>query len=138
MFIEGPISDSILGAATAVAMEGCGAQTVFVGRIRPDRMENQQVQCIEFTSQTAIAEQVTREIIEEGKQKFGIISAEVWHSLGKVYVGQPCFLVVVHGHHRNEAYQGLEYIVNEFKHRSPVFGKELLEDGTHSWKKNRH
>ena len=37
---------------------------------------------------------------------------------------------------RSEAIKACEYIVERIKHEVPVWGKEILEDGSGSWKVN--
>lgn len=136
MFIEGQIPNKFLEAAITTSPFGTGAQTHFVGRVRADKKENSKVEFIEFTAQRELALQVSQEIINESKDKFGIHNIEIWHSLGKIAAGKSCFLVTVCGAHRKESFKALEYIVNEVKKRCPIFGKEILKDGSILWKEN--
>jgi len=137
MFIEGTFPERFIEAAVSAAKAETGAQAFFVGRVRPDRKGDVTVTYIEFTAQKEIAGITVIEIINESKEKFGIQSAEVWHSLGKVSTGKACFFVVVNGAHRKECFLALEYIVNEVKGRCPIFGKEIMSNGTQVWKENQ-
>ena len=60
----------------------------------------------------------------------------IYHSLGKVQVGEICFFVFVSSRRRKEVYEATEYIVNSVKENVPIFGKEIFEDQTHQWKVN--
>jgi molybdopterin synthase catalytic subunit len=49
--------------------------------------------------------------------------------------------VVLHGlrqrGHRQQAREAVAYVTDEVKKRLPIFGKEILSDGTHVWKRNQ-
>ena len=137
MFIEGAIPHKFLEAAARVYHSGTGAHAIFIGRVRPDKKEENEVDHIEFTAQQELASLTADEIIHEAKQEFSILEAEIWHSLGNVPVGKACFLVVVSGKHRKESFAALEYIVDEVKTRCAIFGREVFNDGTKAWKKNK-
>ena len=137
MFIEGQLTEPFIEAVVSSAQTETGAQTIFIGRVRPDRKGNTTVKCIEFTAQREIAVAAATDIIRESCEKFGIQHAEIWHSTGKIDAGKPCFLVVVNGIHRKESFLALEYIVDQVKEHCPVFGKEIMNDGSIIWKENQ-
>jgi molybdopterin synthase catalytic subunit len=137
MFVNGAIPDIILRETASADSDVAGAIAVFIGKVRGDSIEGEKVECIEFTSQQQIAESVVGDIIEECKMQFGILQAEVWHSLGNVKSGEACFFVKVIGKHRKESFAALPYIVDEIKSRCPIFGKEILTNGGHKWKENK-
>jgi molybdopterin synthase catalytic subunit len=60
----------------------------------------------------------------------------VYHSLGEVKVGEICLFVFVSSPHRKEVFEALHHLVERIKKELPVFGKELLEDSSYSWKVN--
>lgn len=136
MFNEGPIPEEVIMEIIKASQTGIGAQTFFIGRVRPDKKCNSTVESIEFTAQKEIAENTAKDIISKSKEKYGILGAEIRHSLGKVNAGNCCFLVTVYGKHRKESFQALEFIVNEVKSRCPIFGKENLNNGSIKWKEN--
>jgi molybdopterin synthase catalytic subunit len=137
MFVHGAIPDKLTSEIREAENTLAGAIAVFAGRVRADQIEGNSVEWIEFTAQQALAEQIAARIIEEGKNKFGILRADIWHSLGKVKTGDVCFLVKVVGKHRAESFAALSYIVDEVKSRCPVFGKEMLTGGKYRWKENK-
>lgn len=134
MFISGPIPFGKIERAYKNSGEHEGANTFFVGKVRADVGGNSVVRSIEFTAQKNIAERVATEIIEFSKEHFGILNAEIWHSIGQVHVGEPCFLVTVAAKHREESFKALRYIVDEVKKQCPIFGKEIFNDGKYQWK----
>lgn len=135
-FIQGPIED-ISNLSTANGNNHNGAESLFIGRVRGDILDGKTVQAIEFTAHIEIAQQVSARIIEESQQKFGINEVNIMHSLGNVETGKACFIVQVKSPHRKEAFDALPWIVNEIKLHCPIFGKELFENGTYVWKKNK-
>ena len=76
------------------------------------------------------------EIREATLDKFNLTCMHIYHSLGKVKVGQICLFVFVSSPKRKEVFKALEYVVEEIKAKAPVFGKEIFEDSTHQWKVN--
>ena len=137
MFIEGQLTEPFIEAVVSSVQAETGAQAVFIGRVRPDRKSDVTVRYIEFTAQKEIAVATATDIIRESREKFGIQQAEIWHSTGKIDAGKACFLVVVNGIHRKECFSALEYIVDQVKERCPIFGKEIMSDGSIVWKENR-
>ncbi len=137
MFTNGAVSDKIINKASHTVAKNAGAIVVFVGKVREDSFDGHKVEKIEFTAQQTIAETVSVEIIAESKKQFGILNAEIWHSLGMVKTGEACFFVKVSGQHRKESFAALTYIVDEVKSRCPIFGKEILTGGGYKWKENK-
>lgn len=68
-------------------------------------------------------------IEEAAKKRFGVEFVEIHHRLGTVPLGRVSMLVVVGSSHRKEAFQAIEWIVDEVKHRVPIFKKEINEEG---------
>ena len=136
MFLEGPIPQRLLEAAMNEKETASGARLFFAGTVRADDFNGSVVKAIEFTAQQTLCEMIKEQIIEESRIMYSINSAEVYHSLGRVNAGQACFLVTVQCGHRREGFEALRYIVDEFKKRCPVFGKELMENGQYQWKEN--
>lgn len=134
MFINGPIPLRLIERASQPSDDPVGASIYFIGKVRPDNVNGLTVKFIEFTAQKELSQRIAREIIEFSKKNYGIFHAEIWHSLGKINAGKPCFAVTVSGKHRLESFNALQYIVDEVKRQCPVFGKEIFNDGTYQWK----
>ena len=77
------------------------------------------------------------EIREAAFKKFDLVCMHLYHSLGRVETGQVCLFVFVSSAHRGASYEALRYIVDQLKAKAPIFGKEILEDKSHSWKVNQ-
>ncbi len=70
-----------------------------------------------------------KKLEEEAKNRFNILFAEIHHRLGKVVVGEESMIVIVGAPHRKEGFKALQWLVDEVKHRVPIFKKEINEEG---------
>ena len=110
--------------------------TFFLGQVRADVIDEKTVSAIEYTAYEEMANLKFHEIQEATFKKFEITSMHIYHSLGKVRVGEICLFVFVSSPHRKTAFEALHYVVEEIKAEVPVFGKELFEDDSYQWKVN--
>lgn len=138
-FKEGAISSSFIGESIAKhqTKTSIGAHQLFLGQVRADEIDGKKVIAIEYTAYTEMAEQKLYEIREATFSKFDITCMHIYHSLGTVAAGEICLFVFVSAPRRKTTYEALEYIVEAIKTEVPIFGKEILEDQSYSWKKNQ-
>jgi molybdopterin synthase catalytic subunit len=83
-----------------------------------------------------MAEQILSEIREQAFAQFDLTCMHIYHSLGTVAAGEICLFVFVSSAHRKASADALSFLVEAIKAQAPIFGKEIFEDGTHTWKKN--
>lgn len=114
-----------------------GAYSVFMGQVRNDTIENKVVRAIRYTANEKMANQVMAEILHDANKEFQTRFVHVIHSLGDVSKGEICLLVMVVCGHRKESFRACEYIVERLKKELPVWGQEIFEDNTHTWKINK-
>ena len=138
VFIEGPISSDFIAQSIAKhqSKTSIGAHNIFLGQVRADVIDDKKVVAIEYTCYEALANEKLHEIREEAFEKFDLICMHIYHSIGTIKSGEVCFFVFVSSKRRKEVYAATEWIVNAVKDRTPIFGKELLEDDSHQWKVN--
>ncbi|MGX1927740.1 molybdenum cofactor biosynthesis protein MoaE [Flagellimonas sp. 2504JD4-2] len=138
VFVEGAITPSFIGDSIAKhqSKTQIGAHDIFLGQVRADVIEGKTVGAIEYTAYEDMANLKFLEIRENTFLKFDITCMHIYHSLGKVNVGEICLFVFVSSPHRRTAFEALEYVVEEIKSQVPVFGKELFEDDSYQWKVN--
>ena len=115
-----------------------GAHDIFLGQVRADEVDGNKVEAIEYSAYEDMANQKIHEIREEAFEKFDLSCMHIYHSLGRVEVGQLCFFVFVSSAHRKACFEALEWLVNRIKSDVPIFGKELFSSGEHQWKENRN
>jgi len=139
IFIEGAIHPSFVAESIAkhTVKKNIGGHSIFLGQIREDDIQEKKVQAIEFTTYEEMALKKAHEIREEIIAKYHLICAHVYHSLGKINVGEICFFVFTSAPHRKEAILACDEMVDRIKKEVPLWGKEIVEDQTHHWKENR-
>lgn len=138
VFVEGPISPSFIANSIEKhqTKTTIGAHDIFLGQVRADKIEGKVVQAIDYTAYQEMAENKFHEIREATFDKFDLTCMHIYHSLGKVKAGEICLFVFVSAPHRKVTFQALEYLVDTIKKEVPIFGKEIFEDETHTWKVN--
>jgi len=139
VFIQGAISPEKI--ATSIAHHqvktNIGAHDIFLGQVRADEIDGKTVTAIEYTAYEEMALKTFHDIREAAFDKFDLTCMHIYHSLGKVKAGEICLFVFTSSAHRKEAMDACRYLVEEIKAKAPVFGKEMLEDESHSWKVNK-
>lgn len=138
VFIKGAISADFIAQAIAKhqSKTQIGAHDIFLGQVRADVIEGKTVAAIEYTAYEEMANQKFHEIREKALEEFELSCLHIYHSLGKVEVGEICLFVFVSSPHRKVVFDALHQVVEEIKSEVPVFGKELFEDESYQWKVN--
>ncbi|MBS1750231.1 MAG: molybdenum cofactor biosynthesis protein MoaE [Bacteroidetes bacterium] len=138
VFVEGPISPPFIADAIAKhnSKTNIGAHSLFLGQVRNDRVGEQEVVAIEYTSYQEMADDKFYEIREDAFKKFPLICMHIYHSLGLVKSGEISLFVFTSSVHRKEAIAACEWIVERIKNEVPVWGKEILSNETSQWKLN--
>ncbi|MBV6647129.1 MAG: molybdenum cofactor biosynthesis protein MoaE [Cyclobacteriaceae bacterium] len=137
-FVDGPISPQFVGESIARHQKktSIGAHDIFLGQVRQDSVADKLVQAIEYTAYQEMAEPVLSSIMEEAFDQFELTCAHVYHSLGRINIGEICLFVFTSAPRRRSARQACTYIVEAIKEQVPIFGKELLGRNDYQWKVN--
>lgn len=139
VFTEGPIEASAI--AGALSGEPCddatGAYNIFLGQVRRDIKNGKTISGIEYLCFKEMAAKVLDTICTKAITRFNLRHVNIIHSLGLVRPGEICLLVLVSGGHRKECFEACREIVEQIKKEVPIWGKELFEDASHSWKVNK-
>ena len=101
-----------------------GAIVTFLGTVRDDGMERMEVEAFREAAQAEL-----EAIREEAMSRFSLKAAEVVHRTGSLAVGENIVAIVCSAAHREEAFSGCRYIIEELKKRAPLWKKELGEKG---------
>lgn len=138
VFKQGAISSEFIGQSIGKhqSKTDIGAHNIFLGQVRADEIEGKMVAGIEYTAYEDMANEKFHEIREATFEKFNLSCMHIYHSMGKVKIGEICLFVFVSSPRRKEVFLALEYVVERIKKESPIFGKELFNDSTHQWKVN--
>lgn len=138
-FVRGSIPPEKIAASISAhsRKKNIGAHSIFLGQVRADKVNDDEIAAIEFTSYEAMAEEQIAAIREEAIVKYELTCAHVLHSQGTVKAGEICLFVFTSSPHRHAAVTACTEIVERIKAEVPVFGKEIFESGLHQWKKNQ-
>lgn len=112
-----------------------GAHQLFLGQVRADKVENETVTGIEYSTYEELALKKMHEIREQLFDKYDLACMHVYHSLGRVNTGEICLFVFVSSAHRAAATQACAELVEHIKSDLPIWGKELT-DNHYQWKEN--
>jgi molybdopterin synthase catalytic subunit len=101
-----------------------GAVVSFLGTVRDDGIEMMELEAFRDA-----ALQELESIRDEAMNRFGLKAVEIVHRVGLLSVGDNIVAIVCSAAHRDEAFQGCRYIIEELKKRAPIWKKEIGENG---------
>ncbi len=138
-FIEGNISASIVERDISNHSKklNIGAHTTFLGQVRADEINGKKVIGIEYSAYTDMANKKLMEIKEEFIRKYSLTCLHIYHSIGFVKAGGISLFVLASSAHRSDAINCLHELIDKIKNQVPVWGKEILEDSSYTWKENQ-
>jgi molybdopterin/thiamine biosynthesis adenylyltransferase/molybdopterin synthase catalytic subunit/rhodanese-related sulfurtransferase len=110
----------------------CGGYASFEGWVR-DHNEGRQVRHLEYEAFEMLANKEGERIIEEAVARFGVEHAACVHRIGDLQLGEMAVWVGVSARHRQEAFLACRYIIDEVKHRVPIWKKEHYVNGDSGW-----
>ena len=88
---------------------------------------------LEYEAFEALAVREGERIIAEAGQRFAIIAAACVHRVGSLDIGELAVWVGVSARHRGEAFLACRFIIDEVKHRVPIWKKEHYVNGDSGW-----
>ena len=137
IFQQGPVDPAFIGESIAkhASKTSIGGHSIFMGQVRADVIDGKTVAAIEYTAHEAMAQETMNTIREDIFAKYPLTCLHVHHSLGAVPAGGISLFVFASAAHRREAIDACSELVERIKAELPVWGKEIFEDGSHTWKK---
>lgn len=97
-----------------------GAVVTFLGIVRDDG-----VNMMELEAYREAALPVLERIREEAESRFNLKSVQIIHRIGLLSVEDNIVAIVCSAGHRDEAFQGCRYIIEELKSKVPIWKKEI-------------
>ncbi len=116
----------------ALADPSCGGYASFEGWVR-DHNEGRSVRHLEYEAFEALAIKEGERVVAEAVERFGVTRAACVHRVGDLALGEMAVWVGVSSAHRAEAFAACRYIIDEVKHRVPIWKKEHYSDGDSGW-----
>lgn len=108
----------------------CGAIYSFEGFVRGIDKGQITRKMVLSTPDKGKSEEELSNIVSEIKDKTGVIDIGVVHFIGEFQVGDPLFLAVVAGAHRQETREALNVVVERVKYELDFKKEELTDEGT--------
>ena len=110
-----------------------GAQLIFQGLVR-NHNQGKPVLGVSYDVHPVLAAAAFQEIAQEAVAKWGEdLSIQVIHRSGRLNVGECSLVLIVSSKHRDESYQASRYLIEQLKHRAPIWKKEHYRDGDSEW-----
>jgi adenylyltransferase/sulfurtransferase len=116
----------------ALADPSAGGYASFEGWVR-DHNEGRAVRRLEYEAFETLAVTEGERIVAEAVARFGVTRAACVHRVGSLAVGDLAVWVGVSSAHRGEAFAACRYIIDEVKHRVPIWKKEHYTEGDSGW-----
>jgi molybdopterin synthase catalytic subunit len=136
-FVNGPIPESTILQLLEIAHNSkTGAQSLFIGRIRDDEIEDSITTAIEYSAYEDLAYREAEKIIHDLKEKYELHYLIIYHSLGKVAVNQISVAIITGAVRRKQAISACNEAINMIKQQIPIWGLEITQMGSTQWKTN--
>jgi molybdopterin synthase catalytic subunit len=111
---------------------GSGGYVSFEGWVR-DQNEGQEVTRLEYEAFQELAVKEGDRIVAEALRRFPVKHALCIHRVGSLGLGDMAVWVGVSSAHRGEAFDACRFIIDEVKHRLPIWKKEHYRSGNSGW-----
>jgi molybdopterin synthase catalytic subunit/uncharacterized membrane protein YfcA len=118
--------------ATRGTIDEAGAIATFEGLVR-NHNDGRSVLFLEYESYDALALKEGNAIVKQAFHRFDLIDAICVHRVGRLKVGEAAVWVGTAAAHRREAFEACQFIIDQVKHRVPIWKKEFYSDGETTW-----
>lgn len=105
-----------------------GGIVTFVGTTR-DCSRGKRVSRLEFQHYPGMAEKKLAEIRDRAIREYGLIDVTIVHRVGTLPVGENIVLIAAAAEHRDEAFKGCRFCIDELKRITPIWKKETTPEG---------
>lgn len=110
----------------------CGATALFLGTVRAGA-EDGDVRGIEYSAYPEMAEAELGRIVAGALERWPTARIALRHRTGYIPLGEASIAVAAAAPHRSEAFEACRYVIEEVKHRAPIWKRETLGSGETRW-----
>jgi molybdenum cofactor synthesis domain-containing protein len=118
--------------AALVADRAAGAVVTFAGVVR-DHDSGRAVRELEYVGHPSAAEVIAQVADDLAGRHPGTRALAVSHRVGMLGIGDIALACAVSAEHRAEAFAACSDLVDEVKHRLPVWKRQVFDDGSEEW-----
>ncbi|GAA2400891.1 molybdenum cofactor biosynthesis protein MoaE [Streptomyces glaucosporus] len=115
----------------AVGDSAAGGTALFVGTVR-DHDGGAGVTRLGYSAHPT-AEAELRRVAEKVAADFPVRALAAVHRVGDLWVGDLAVVVAVSCPHRAEAFEACRRLIDDLKHRVPIWKHQTFTDGTEEW-----
>ncbi len=115
----------------AVAAPDRGGVATFLGLVR-NHHDGHEVLRLEYSAYVPMAAAELGRIVAEAEARWPARLA-VQHRLGALRIGDVAVAVVAASAHRAPAFEACRHVIEEIKHRVPIWKREFHPDGSVTW-----
>ncbi|MDR3446270.1 MULTISPECIES: ThiF family adenylyltransferase [unclassified Dyella] len=127
--------DSMVDAASQrdrLRHPSSGGFCAFEGWVRNSN-EGREVDGLSYEAYAELAIAEGERIVAEAIARYGVTDARCVHRTGDLKIGDMAVWVGASAPHRDEAFRACRYIIDEIKHRLPIWKKEHYVTGESNW-----
>lgn len=123
----------IQAAVDFVADPEHGAADLFIGTVRNHNL-GKTVKGVSYDVFDELTLTTFKELAQEARQKWGDkLNIYIEHYKGRLDIGGISILIAVSSPHRDESFKACRFIIEEIKHRAPIWKQEHYLDGDSEW-----
>jgi len=116
----------------ALPQPEAGALVVFEGWVR-NHNSGQPVAALFYEAAPDLCRSEAEKIFSEARGKFSVLGVRCAHRTGRLEIGELAVWVGVTAAHRDAAFAGCRFVIDELKARLPIWKKEFHDDGRKHW-----
>ena len=109
-----------------------GGYCAFEGWVRNEN-DGHVVERLEYEAYEPLAVAEGEKVIAEAQARYPFLEARCVHRVGLLEIGECAVWIGVAAKHRDEAFRACRYIIDEIKHRLPIWKKEHYANGDSGW-----
>jgi molybdopterin synthase catalytic subunit len=123
----------VQAAVDFVADDAHGAADLFIGTVRNVNL-GKAVKGVSYDVFDELTINVFRELAIEVRQRWGDkLNIYIEHYKGRLDILGVSILIAVSSPHRDESFKACRFIIEEIKHRAPIWKQEHYLDGDSDW-----
>lgn len=120
-------------AVDFVADDAHGAADLFIGTVRNLNL-GKPVRGVSYDVYDELTLNVFKELATEARQRWGDkLNIYIEHFKGRLDIQGISILIAVSSPHRDESFRACRFIIEEIKHRAPIWKQEHYLDGDSDW-----